>query len=195
MSFLAGIEESEATGRVAEQYEEERASKGYLPNYVRAFSLRPEVYDAWGALIGAIKRNMDVRRYELVTLAAARELRSSYCSLAHGKVLLDKFLDNDSLRDLVIEPAGNEVDRALMDLAAKVARDASSVTENDIDAVRRVGLADEEILDVVLTASARAFFTKALDGTGTSPDYEYRSMLGDDLADLLACGRPVEDRT
>ena len=195
MSFLAVVEESAATGRVAEQYEEERSSKGYLPNYVRAFSLRPEVYDAWGALIGAIRRNMDVRRYELVTLAAARELRSSYCSLAHGKVLLDKFLDSDSLRDLVVEPATDVVDRALMDLAAKVARDASSVTEGDIDALRRVGLADEEILDVILAASARAFFTKTLDGTGTSPDFEYRSMLGDDLADLLACGRPVEDRT
>jgi len=32
---------------------------------------------------------MDVRRYEPVTLAAARRLRSSYYSLAQGKVLLE----------------------------------------------------------------------------------------------------------
>jgi hypothetical protein len=35
---------------------------------------------------------MDPRRYELVTLAAARVLRSSYCSLAHGKTLAEQFL-------------------------------------------------------------------------------------------------------
>jgi hypothetical protein len=38
---------------------------------------------------------MDLRRYELATVAAARRLRSSYCTLAHGPVLIliDKFLE------------------------------------------------------------------------------------------------------
>ena len=40
-----------------------------------------------------IAGGMDTRRYELATLAAARELRSSYCSLAHGKILAERFLD------------------------------------------------------------------------------------------------------
>src|SRR5512132_3226944 len=60
-------------------------------NYKRAFDERPDVYAAWGELLGAIKANMDLRRYELATLAAARRLRSSYCSLAHGKVLIEQF--------------------------------------------------------------------------------------------------------
>ena len=58
-------------------------------NYERAFELRPAVCTAWQQLNGAIKAEMDLRRYELVTLAAARRLRSSYCCLAHGKVLAD----------------------------------------------------------------------------------------------------------
>ena len=60
-------------------------------NYERAFEARPDVYAAWGELLAAIKANMDLRRYELATLAAARRLRSSYCSLAHGKVLIEHF--------------------------------------------------------------------------------------------------------
>jgi len=199
MSFLEEIDEAAARGRLAEHYEAERSAKGYLPNYVKAFSMRPDVYDAWGNLIGVIKRKMDLRRYELVTLAAARELRSSYCSLAHGKILLDRFLDEDSLRDLVVAPASpltaeDELDRAVMRLAAKVAADASSVTQSDIDTLRDLGLPDDQILDVVLAAAARAFFTKVLDGTGTRPDGEYRGLLGDDVAELLTVGRPVEDR-
>jgi len=36
---------------------------------------------AWHQLNGAIKESMDLRCYELATLAAARRLRSSYCML------------------------------------------------------------------------------------------------------------------
>ena len=46
-------------------------------NMERAFEPRPEVYAAWRQLIEAIKAGMDLRRYELATLAAARRLRSS----------------------------------------------------------------------------------------------------------------------
>ena len=60
-------------------------------NYERAFEERPDVYAAWRELLTAVKANMDLRRYELATLAAARRLRSSYCSLAHGKVLIEQF--------------------------------------------------------------------------------------------------------
>jgi len=44
-------------------------------NYERAFAERPEVYAARVELNGAIKAGMDLRRYELATLAAARRLR------------------------------------------------------------------------------------------------------------------------
>ncbi len=60
-------------------------------NYELAFEQRPAVYAAWGQLNGAIKAGMDLRRYELATLAAARRLRSSYCCLAHGTVLAERF--------------------------------------------------------------------------------------------------------
>jgi alkylhydroperoxidase family enzyme len=77
--------------------------------------------------------------YELATVAAARRLRSSYCTLAHGSILLEKFLDGDELRAVVSDPhsAGlDAADVAVMDLADKVADDATSVTQDDIDRLR-----------------------------------------------------------
>ena len=118
MGFLDTIDEEAAEGRVAEQYQSERSSKGYLPNYIQAFSLRPEVYDAWAVLIDTIRANMDLRRYELVTLAAARALRSSYCALAHGKILLDRFVGEEDLRDLVVGEPQDGVDRAVKERLA-----------------------------------------------------------------------------
>jgi uncharacterized peroxidase-related enzyme len=195
MAFIESIPEAQATGRVAEIYELDRAAAGTLPNYTRTFSLRPEVYVAWRQLIGAIQENMDPRRYELATLAAARRLRSSYCSLAHGSVLTDKFLGADVVRALLddhrtggLEP----VDIAVFELADKVARDATSVNQADIDRLRDFALTDAEILDVVLAAAARAFFSKALDGAGAEPDAKY-SKLEPALREALTVGRPIAD--
>src|SRR5512142_1529437 len=70
-------------------------------NYERAFEQRPEVYAAWQQLNGAIKGGMDLRRYELATLAAARRLRSSYCCLAHGSVLLERF--GEPVREIALD--------------------------------------------------------------------------------------------
>ena len=84
MTFIETVPPDEATGLVAEQYEADRATRGHVPNFTQAFSLRPEVYAAWRQLNEAIKADMDLRRYELATVAAARRLRSSYCMLAHG---------------------------------------------------------------------------------------------------------------
>jgi alkylhydroperoxidase/carboxymuconolactone decarboxylase family protein YurZ len=78
LSFIQTVPQEEASGLLEELYEADLAANGYIPNYARAFSLRPEVYAAWRALSGSIKRNMDLRRYELVTIAAAAKLRCSY---------------------------------------------------------------------------------------------------------------------
>src|SRR5882724_4562994 len=91
MTYIETVPEDEATGATEAMYASDREIFGFLPNFTRAFSERPDVYAAWRQLNGAVKANMDLRRYELATLAAARRLRSSYCSLAHGTVLLERF--------------------------------------------------------------------------------------------------------
>ena len=78
MTYINTISESDATGNLQELYQADLKSLGYIANYTQAMSLRPEVIAAWRQLIGAIRGNMDLRRYELVTLAAASRLRCSY---------------------------------------------------------------------------------------------------------------------
>jgi uncharacterized peroxidase-related enzyme len=193
MPYIETVPEADATEGVAEIYEADRAAFGDLPNFTQSFSLRPTVYSAWRQLNGSIKAGMDLRRYELATVAAARRLRSSYCMLAHGSVLLDQFLDAETLRAVVDDPhtAGlDAADVAVMELADKVADDATRVTEADVDRLRSLGLSDEEIFDVVLAAAARCFFSKVLDGVGAEPDAKFRA-LDPELRDALTVGRPI----
>ena len=158
-------------------------------NMERAFALRPEVFAAWRQLVTAVKATSDERRYELATLAAARRLRSSYCSLAHGKVLAEKFYDFESVPAL---PDGlDDADRAIMAFAVQVVADATAITQADVDELRRHGLSDEEILDVVLAATIRCFFSKTLDALGVQPDAEF-GELDPAFREPLTVGRPIE---
>jgi alkylhydroperoxidase family enzyme len=158
-------------------------------NLERAFALRPEVYAAWRQLVTAVKATSDERRYELATLAAARRLRSSYCSLAHGKVLAEQFYDFESVPLL---PEGlDAADRAIMAFAERVVTDATSITEADVDELRAHGLSDGEIFDVVLAAAIRCFFSKTLDALGVQPDAEF-AELDPAFREWLTVGRPIE---
>ena len=185
MTFIDPVPDDEA----GDLYDRERERVGYVPNYVRAFSHRPEVYWAWRDFVSAIQGASDPRRYELATLAAAKRLRSSYCSLAHGKMLVDRFYTADQVLQL---PGGlDETDAAIVTFAEKVADDASSVTQADVQRLREVGLSDEEITDVVLAAAVRLFFAKTLDGLGALPDALY-GELEPELRDELTVGRPID---
>jgi uncharacterized peroxidase-related enzyme len=193
MPFIEPIAEEGATGEVAALSEEDRADQGYVSNSTAIFSLRPSVLAAWVSLRNAITASMDRRRYEFATLAAARRLRSSYSMLGHGSVLAERFYDPEAVRQIALDHRSarlEPVDAAVMDLAEKVAADATSVTQVDVDRLRDLGLADEEIFDVVATAAARSFFTKVVDALGALPDAAY-AELDPALRDAFVIGRPI----
>src|SRR5262245_44094508 len=97
MTFIRTIPPAEAEGEVRQMYERTQAQLGYVPNYAKAFSARPHVMDAWAKLLKSIRSTMDARRYELVTLAAARAIHCSYCALAHGRILEKEFFSTEEL--------------------------------------------------------------------------------------------------
>jgi uncharacterized peroxidase-related enzyme len=193
MAFIEMVPDEGAPEDARELFEAAKRERGYVPNYLRLFAHRPAVYKAWRDLLGSITANMDARRYELVTVAAARNLRSSYCTLAHGKVLLDRYLDSSQLRDVVVDHRGaglEEVEVALMDLAEKVVDDATAVIPSDIERLRDLGLTDAEIFDVVLTAAVRCFYSKTLDALCVQPDASYNE-LDARVRETLTVGRPI----
>ena len=79
MSYIETIPLDEATGEVREMYERQQGAWGYVPNYAKSFSHRPEVMARWGRLLAELQRPWDERRLEMITFAAAHELRHSSC--------------------------------------------------------------------------------------------------------------------
>jgi uncharacterized peroxidase-related enzyme len=194
--FISSVDEGAAEGAVAEYYRTQRAAWGFLPNYAAAFSTRPDVAQAWNALNTAVRDGMDRRRFEIATIAAARARRSTYCTAAHSKFLRDVCHDEGAVIAIAEHPDGAELDpqdRAVYELAAKVATDASSIDQGDVDRLREVGLSDPDIADVVFAAAARCFFTAVLDGLGTQLDSQTAGTFAPDLLERMVVGRPVAE--
>ena len=65
MAFIRTTPPSDAEGPVRDMYEQVQGRLGYVPNWAKAFSLRPGVLDGWTALLKSIQSNLPVRSYEL----------------------------------------------------------------------------------------------------------------------------------
>jgi uncharacterized peroxidase-related enzyme len=193
MAFIETAAEEAVTEQARPMYERQRAHYGYVPNYAKVFCHRPEVMERWAALLSAIKRPMDKRRFELATFAAAQALRSTLCSLAHGKALTD-FFTAAEVRELAAggTPASlTAAEAELMRFARLVALDASAVTVADVGRLRSLGFSEAEIFDIAATAAGRAFFTKVIESLGVEVDAAFLA-LDDGLREALAVGRPID---
>jgi uncharacterized peroxidase-related enzyme len=187
MSYL---EEAEPGPERDAIYAAGRDRMGYVSNFLKVFSHRPQVYRAWEQLNAAIKAEMDPVRYEVATIAAARALHSSYCALAHGSVLAGQ-RDEPTVISIATDADDDPVRTAVADLGRRVAEAPSEITEADLTTLRGLGFDDADLLDVILAAGARCFFSSVLEAAGAEPDPAY-AKLSPPMREALTVGRPIE---
>ena len=196
MSFIRTIPAKQATGAARDMYARQQEHWGYVPNYAKDFSHRPEVMARWGKLLAELRRPVSDYRFELVTFVAARALKHSACSLAHGRLLAD-MIGADNVAAIA---AGREAavlsacDAAIVEFARAVAVDATRTTSGQVDALKQLhGLSDADVFDIAAIAAGRCFFSKLLDALGSEPDVSFMSFDAD-FRQLLTIGRPICQR-
>ena len=172
MSILKTPDEADATGTVAQIYADDRRSQGFVSEHTRLMALNPEAFVAWDTVTAAISAQLGLRRYELVTLAAALGVRSTHCRLAHGQKALEVFSE-DQLVHIASDyrSAGlPDAEVAMMEFAEKVSTDATSMTDADSIRLRDLGFGDAEIANIAMAAAARNYYSKALQALGAAVD-------------------------
>ncbi|WP_113718475.1 carboxymuconolactone decarboxylase family protein [Arthrobacter dokdonensis] len=185
MSIIETTPESTAAGPVARIYADDLQALGYVPSHTRAMAVNPEALAAWRALQAAIAGSLGVRRYELVTLAAARGLGSTACLLAHGKKALN-FMTEDELIRVAHDYRTAGLPReevAMMDFAVKLSTSSATMDDGDSQSLRDAGFSDREIVDIALAAAARNYFSRALQALAV--DVDVPPGLGRELQDAL----------
>ncbi|WLQ07069.1 carboxymuconolactone decarboxylase family protein [Arthrobacter oryzae] len=198
MSIFATTPESQAFGLKAKIYDDDLRSRGYVAKFTKELAVNPEAYAAFQSLISAITQNMDLRRYELVTLAAAQALGSAHCRLAHGVKALRAIEEEELVliaRDY--HNAGlSPAEVAMMEYAEKVSTDAVAMTDADTLDLRDHGFTDREILDITLAAGARNYLSRVLHAIAAEVDVptklspQLRSALLAPLSQYGATAKP-----
>ena len=170
------------------------AAWGYLPNYAAAFASRPDIARAWTNLNLTVRNGMNRRRFEIATIAAARALRSTYCTAAHSTFLRDTCGDEQAMVALATDldrTTLDPTDRAVAAFARQVVLDAAGITADHTASLHAVGLDDNDIADIVFAVAARCFFATTLDAMGVQADAQLRTAFTPELADQMVVGRPI----
>ncbi len=173
--FLKTVGETEATGRIAELYAAQKANSGFVMAATRCWTARPDLLPIYQEFLDKIRAGFSLspRDWRLITFVAAKEVPSTYCSHVFGKQLLaDLGLKEAVLavrRDFASAQL-SERDVEMLRYAETIARDASRVTEQDIERLRAAGFSDVQICDIALCASFRCFVARFYDAVGAGPE-------------------------
>ena len=173
--FLQTIAEEEATGRIAEIYKMQKSQLGFVMEAAKCFTARPDLLPAYTDFSDKVRSGFSLgqREWRLITLVAAKHIPSTYCSYVYGKQLIGDLGSKEAVmavqRDF--RTAGlSDKDVEMLAYAEKIAEDASQVTQTDIDRLRSVGFADQEICDIALCAAFRCFVSRFFDAMGAGPE-------------------------
>lgn len=90
--------------------------------------------------------------------------------LTDDPVLVEQLLTN--YRHAHLDPA----ERAMLDFAVKVTEESHRCTEEDVEALRRAGWVDENIMDIVEVTAMFNFTNRLANALGWIPNLEYHNI-------------------
>lgn len=173
--YLQTIGEAAATGRVAEIYEAQKSQMGFVMSTAKSFTPRPDLLPIYTDFIDKVRAgfSLGVREWRLITLIAAKHVPSTYCSHVYGKQLIGDLGSKEAVMAVQKDfrtagLSGRDVE--MLAYAEKIAKDASRVSQADIDRLRAVGFTDQQICDIALCASFRCFVSRFFDSMGAAPE-------------------------
>lgn len=157
MAYIDVVSESETQGELALLYKRYANPDGSVDNVLKVHSLNPASLEAHCALyVQSTHRPSPLSRAEreMLGVVVSRANGCTYCKVHHAtglkrllpddrKHVADELMDDASVDSVDVSPR----ERALLVYAEKLTRSPATVGEPGIDAMRRVGITDREILD------------------------------------------------
>ncbi len=153
------IDEHEATGPVAAIFEEIKRTLGMpvVPNYFRALAASPAALAIHWAMQRAIFEHATLPKSlsAMILYAIAQRNECGYCSANHELSCLTLGIDEATLRTLIedLPNLNPERIRRTIEFALKVAKSPKALTREDYDALRDLGVTDDELVEVILLAA------------------------------------------
>jgi RNA polymerase sigma-70 factor, ECF subfamily len=151
---------------------------GFIPNFFRAQTSRPDLIEAEAAAIVGILHPEDVlsrkhKEYILLVVSAAN--LNSYCVAVHCNLLRGLGISPEEGDQIALDyrEAGlPEADRQLLEFSLKVGVRPSELRPDDIERLKALGFNEEQILECVAATALNNFANTVQMGLGIEPDFE-----------------------
>jgi len=153
---------------------------GFIPNFFRAQTARPDLLDAEVQLVDAIlikESELTRQQKEHIFLVCSAANLSTYCVTAHCEIVRMLKLAGPEPEQIALDHMSTDlpiVDKALLNFALKLNNHALKFTQDDIDDLRAYGFNDQQILEAVMCVGLAKFANYVGFGLGTVPDFKSR---------------------
>ena len=161
---------------------EVQAKTGFIPNVFLVLAHRPDECRAFFAYYDALMLRdggLSKAEREMIVVATSAANGCPYCVVAHGAVLRI-FAKNPILADqLTVNYRSADItprQRAMLDFAAKMARQPEEIEEVDVETLREEGFSDEDIWDIGAITALFAMSNRLAHLTAMRPNDEFFSL-------------------
>jgi len=175
MSYLPQVPPDAKT---ASLFEEMRSLVGFIPNFYRAQTMRPDIIGAEAQMMETIliKEGALTRQHkEYLFLACSGANLSTYCVTAHCEIVKMLGLEGPEPEQIAIDYTATSLPvpvKALLAFALKLNEHPTKIDRSDIDALRTYGFNDQQIMETVVIVGFAKFANFVGFGLGTVPDFD-----------------------
>jgi uncharacterized peroxidase-related enzyme len=156
---------------------------GFVPNVFLALAHRPDEFRAFFAYHDALmdkEGGLTKAEREMIVVATSGANECQYCVVAHGAILRIRAKNPHVADQVAVNYRKADItprQKAMLDFAMKVSRQAERVGDEDFEALRAHGFSDEDAWDVGAIASFFALSNRMANLTNMRPNDEFY-MLG-----------------
>src|SRR5574338_320099 len=176
MGYLPEID----AGLSAETQATLKRNFGLAPKVYRAQLCRPDLVEAQVQLLDRLlfsKGALSRTQKEFILLAVSAENNNTYFTVLHCQTLQFLGIKAEQSQQVAIDHRDanlSESDVVLLDFARKLASSPQSITDRDVESLRRSNFDDGQILEAVLMVGLTQLLNCIQMGLGTEPDFKPR---------------------
>ncbi|MDC1127656.1 peroxidase-related enzyme [Gammaproteobacteria bacterium] len=157
------------------------AKLGLIPNVLAAYSHEPEQLRTFSRFYNEImfaKTGLETLEREMIAVVVSSMNHCYYCLTAHGQAVRQYSGDPILGEQMVMNYRAAELsDRhiAMLDFAAKLTQDSSTIVEEDRQQLRDAGFDEKEIWDIANVAAFYNMTNRVAAAVDMQPNCEYHS--------------------
>ncbi|WP_248324393.1 MULTISPECIES: peroxidase-related enzyme [unclassified Caballeronia] len=167
---------------IRERIREVQDKAGFVPNVFLALAHRPDEFRAFFAYHDALmlkEGGLTKGEREMIVVATSGVNECLYCVVAHGAIL--RIYEKNALLADQIAVNHRKADitprqKAMLDFALKVCREAGAVDDADFAALHAHGFSDEDVWDIAAITAFFGLSNRMANVTSMRPNDEFYLM-------------------